>query len=222
MNLSDQILNSMNMDTGSIREINQKEQEWHGKRLGRLTSSKFDVMMKTGRSKGDRFSATCMAYIYEKIAEISIQAPHHVSSQAMEWGLDNEPEAIREYERASSQKVESCVHRFFEYGEWAGGTPDGLVGTDGIIEVKCPFNPANHIETLLSEQIPSKYYAQVQGNMMVTNRKWCDFISYDPRQANGMNLVILRIYRDEEFIEMLKERIDEVRIKMQELMERIM
>ena len=189
--------------------------EWHQKRLGKLTSSKFEHMMQKG--KGDnKFGTLCMNYVYEKVAEMLTQTPHIVESQAMTWGSNMEAEAIKKYEEETGNTVSPAD--FIEFGEFSGGTPDGLVGEDGIIEVKCPFNPANHIEYILGNKIPDKYVFQVQGNMMVTGRKWCDFISYDPRvNEDSLKIFIVRVERDEEIIQAIKERIAEVSEKVKEL-----
>jgi len=190
--------------------------EWHAERLCRFTSSRYNDMMKTGRGKEQRFGAMCLSYVYETLAGILTQTPHIVTSRSLEWGIDNEPEAIKRYEDESGNKVDPVG--FVPYGDFAGGSPDGLVGKDGIIEVKCPYNPGNHAKTLVTGLVPDQYIFQVQGNMMATGRKWCDFISYDPRvQDESLKLKTIRVDRDDEIIKMIKERIKEVR----ELLEKI-
>lgn len=190
--------------------------EWHQQRLGRLTSSRFGDMMKQGRGKDEPYGQACIGYVYEKVAELITGAPHLITSQSMEWGLDQEAEAINLYEKRSGNTVESCM--FIPYGEHAGGTPDGLVGDDGIIEVKCPFNPKNHVQTLIENVVPEQYKYQVQGNLMATGRKWCDFISYDPRvQEKQLKIVIIRVERDEEIIKQIQNRIADVAKLIQEL-----
>jgi predicted phage-related endonuclease len=201
--------------------------EWHKKRLCKLTSSRFDDMMQKGRGKDDRFGRAAMIYIYEKIAEMITNAPHEVSSKAMEWGTDMEATAISRYEELTGLKVSPAD--FYPLGEFAGGTPDGLVedekeevvkdrGPEGIIEVKCPFNPANHAETLINNEVPEKHYLQIQGNLLVTGRWWCDFISYDPRvQEESLQIFIKRVYRDEPAINAIQDRIVEVAEKVKNL-----
>lgn len=189
---------------------------WHQQRLGKLTSSRFADMMAQGRAKNDRYGVSAMKYIYEKIAEQLSSQPHIVTSQATDWGTQMEFDAIQKYEKERGVTVNQVG--FVDWGEYAGGTPDGIVGDDGIIEVKCPFNPANHIETVLEGVIPQKYIFQVQGNLMVTDRKWCDFISYDPRiLEESLQLKIVRMERDEEIIQSIKDRISEVAEKIKEL-----
>lgn len=190
---------------------------WHQQRLGRLTSSRFGDMMQKGRGQDKRFGVSAMKYIYEKIAEMITMQPHVFSSQATDWGSQMEANAIEKYEQITGNKVHYTG--FLEFGEYAGGTPDGLVGEDGIIEVKCPFNPANHVELLLEGMVVNTdHNFQIQGNLMVTGRKWCDYISYDPRVAEeALQIKIIRVERDEEIIEAIQERIAEVAEKIKEL-----
>lgn len=204
----------------NIAPDNKGDQAWHQQRLGKLTSSRFGDMMASGRGKDEKYGVAAMKYIYEKIAEQITMQPHIITSQATDWGTQMEHDAIQKYEEETGNKVHQCG--FLEFGENAGGTPDGLVGDDGIIEVKCPFNPANHVETFLEKKVPKQYIFQIQGNLMVTGRKWCDFISYDPRVTdNNLQLFILRVERDEEIIEAIQDRIKEVAEKIKELTEKL-
>lgn len=208
---------------------------WHQKRLGKLTSSRFDDMMQKGRGKDDKFGRAAYVYIYEKVAELLTNAPHEISSKAMDWGTDMEAEAIARYEEITGLKVSPSD--FYPVGEFAGGTPDGMVedeselvpaedlyktGPEGIIEVKCPFNPANHAETLILNEVPEKHMFQIQGNLLVTGRWWCDFISYDPRvQEPTLQIFIKRVYRDEAIIQAIQDRISEVSEKVKQLYEQL-
>ena len=201
-------------------EPDKGQEEWHQKRLGKFTSSRFADMMTTGRAKNERYGQSAIKYIYEKIAEILTAQPHVVTSQSMDWGTQMEAAAITLYEEKTGNKVEYTG--FLEFGSYAGGTPDGLVGEDGVIEAKCPFNPANHIQTIIENQVPNQYQFQVQGNLMVTGRKWCDFISYDPRvNEDSLKLHVIRVERDEAIILAIQERIAEVTEKLNELLNQI-
>lgn len=191
------------------------QEEWHKKRLGKLTASRFDDIMVSDRS-GKGLGQAAIKYVYEKVAELLTNAPHTVTSQAMDWGTQMEAEAIAKYEEISGNSVLKCD--FIGFGEFAGGTPDGLVGDKGIIEVKCPFNPANHVEAIITDSVPKQYIFQLQGNMMVTGREWCDFISYDPRvQEETLKLFIKRVERDEELIKAINDRIKIVSQLVQDL-----
>ena len=199
--------------------VGQRNMQWQMERLGRFTSSRYKDLLQTGRKKDERFGNTCMRYVYEKIGEILAQAPHTITSQAMEWGTDNEQNAADQYEIISGNKVKPVG--FVKFGEFAGGSPDGeIIGGKGIIEIKCPFNPSNHVRTLVTNEVPEEYIAQMQGNMMCTDAEFCDFISYDPRiLEKSLQLVIVRVDRDEAIIKTIKDRIEEVVILMKEIME---
>jgi predicted phage-related endonuclease len=210
-------LPDLGLATVTEKELNvDPKAEWHAARLGKLTSSRFEDMMQTGKGKDARFGRMAMIYIYEKVAELLINAPHIVTSQAMEWGTEMEIQAIKKYEEISGLKV--LPAGFVPFGEYAGGSPDGLIGDDGIIEVKCPYNPANHVETVITNEVPDKHSFQIQGNLMVTGRQWCDFISYDPRvQEESLQIFIQRVHRDEVLIQAIQDRIKEVSVMVLEL-----
>ena len=196
----------------------QGTESWLQDRNGKFTASKAGDWMQTGKSKDQLFGTKATNYIYAKVAEILTGSSHIVTSQAMEWGTDFEDEARAVYEEVSSNKVDSVG--FIPFGEFAGGSPDGLVGKEGIIEIKCPFNPANHIQTILENQVVNKdYQFQIQMNLLATNRKWCDFISYDPRvQEEDLKIHIIRVDRDEAVTTALSERLAVVIDRMQTLL----
>ena len=106
--------------------------------------------------------------------------------------------------------------------EMAGASPDGLVGDDGLLEIKCP-NTATHIETLLSQSVPGKYNTQMQFQMACTGRQWCDFVSFDNRLPEELQLFVKRVPRDNEFIKQMEDEVvkflNELDIKIAQLME---
>lgn len=200
------------------RNIYQGTPEWFNDRLCHFTSSEIYKLMTNPKSKKDQEagkpSKTAEEYIFEKLAEdMTGMRKCSADTKSERWGETYEPEAISAYESASGNKVDLCG--FIEWSRMFGGSPDGLVGEDGIIEIKCPFNSSNHVRYLLLENqyelngLEPEYYAQIQGNLLVTGRKWCDFISYDPRCVRAeFGLKILRVNRDEEFIKRIKEALD--------------
>jgi predicted phage-related endonuclease len=127
------------------------------------------------------------------------------TNKFMQWGIDNEPVARLQYSLTTGNDVE-------ETGLWvhdeimAGASPDGFVNADGCIEIKCP-NTATHLDTLLRQKVPYQYLHQVQGQMWITGRKWCDFVSFDPRLPEYAQLVIIRVNRDDALIEKLQEEV---------------
>jgi len=124
------------------------------------------------------------------------------TSKEMQWGLDHEAEAREIYSVINEVEVlESALvdHPTLK----AGASPDGLVGEDGLIEIKCP-NSATHIQTLISGKAPSKYIPQMQGQMWITGRQWCDFVSFDPRLDDKNAIFITRVERDRDYIKRLE------------------
>jgi putative phage-type endonuclease len=118
---------------------------------------------------------------------------------AMEWGTDTEASARQYYEMAEGVQVQQIG--FIERDEHIGASPDGLVGADGMVEIKCP-NSTTHITYILEDRLPPAYRAQVQGELWVAERQWCDFVSYDPRMRTR-KYFCTRVERDEKYIEEL-------------------
>ncbi|RYF29591.1 MAG: exonuclease [Chloroflexi bacterium] len=181
----------------------QRTDEWFKARLGKATASRFkDIMItiKSGEAAGRK------NYRAELVAERLTGTKEETwTSAAMQWGIDNEPLAALRYELLSGNEVQECgfyAHQSLQ----AGASPDGLVGDDGLIEIKCP-NTATHIDTLKRQDIPYQYYWQVMGQLWITGRKWCDFISFDPRMPENAQIFITRIERDESKIKQLEEQV---------------
>lgn len=184
----------------------QRSEAWFKERLGRATASRFADVMATGRN--GQSLASRKNYLAELVIERLTGEPRvSITSAPIEWGIEYEPTALLEYEMHTGNQVSSA---FFEKHKTleAGASPDGYVGADGLIEIKCP-NSATHLETLKAKEIPKQYVAQVQGQLWITGRKWCDFISYDPRFPANAQIFITRIERDEDFIKKLEQSIKE-------------
>ena len=124
------------------------------------------------------------------------KAPEPFTNEAIQWGIDQEPLAREAYSKATGNAVKEVGFVDHPSIPFSGASPDGLVGEDGLIEIKCPTT-ATHIETLLSEEIPEKYKLQMLWQMACTGRKWCDYVSFDPRLPEDMQLFIQRIELDE-------------------------
>jgi predicted phage-related endonuclease len=179
--------------------IEQRSEQWFADRAGRITASRFVDAIAMNKRTGAPTAARD-TYMRSIVAEILSGRPRHsVSSQSLSWGTEAERFAIQAYELDRGVFVEESgfiVHPEFDY---IGGSPDGLVGNDGLIEIKCPHDEQVHIGTWL-DGMPTDHIPQVQGNLMVTGRKWLDFISYDPRQSERFQLYVQRIGRDDEYI----------------------
>jgi hypothetical protein len=189
----------------------QGTEEWLKQRLGKITASRFGDVLTQPRTKKDKeagvMSKTARAYMLELIAEVLTGETRQLEGVALDWGTAHEPEARDEYELYCFAEVEEVGFINFPDMDRVGGSPDGFVGNDGLIEIKCPYNPVNHVRYLLGEPIPKQYIAQMQGNLMITNRQWCDFVSYDPRMSSRAALHVRRIHRDEMYISQLRSAI---------------
>jgi len=183
--------------------MEQRTDEWFAARCGKVTASRIaDVMARTRNGYG----ASRANYMAQLITERLTGKPvNGYTNAAMQWGTDTEPLAREMYMLETFATVEEVGFVPHPEIENAGASPDGLVGDDGLVEIKCP-NTATHIDALLNETIADKYLKQMQWQMACTGRKWCDFVSFDPRLPEEMQLWIKRVERDDELIaEMEKE-----------------
>lgn len=168
-----------------------------------LSPSQFHRVMTKGR--GSKFGKTAESYAEEIVLQMMGVELDDYTNYAMQWGIDNEPFAIEAYERKTLTMVEQKKRITHSEHKFITGEPDGLVGKHGIIEVKCP-NSANHFKNLETGEQIDNYKYQIQGYLWLTGRKWCDFISYDPRFPEKYQLAIHRVERDDEMIDELSAR----------------
>lgn len=184
-----------------MTEIIQGSAEWHQARLGKVTASRVaDLISKTKSGWG----ASRTNYIAELVAErLTGEPAASFTSPAMQWGTEKEPDARAAYEFRTDATVNQVGFIDHPMIDNSGASPDGLVGDDGLVEIKCP-NTATHIDTLLSGKVPSKYVTQMQWQMECTGRAWCDFVSFDPRMPESMRVFISRVERDDASINDLK------------------
>lgn len=185
--------------------VEQGSEEWHLLRLGRVTASKFSTVMSKGRGGGEAVGR--INYRAELLSERLTGKPVETyKSKEMQWGTDNEPTARLIYQLESGNNVEECG--FFAHETlMTGASPDGLVGDDGLLEIKCP-NTATHIETLRKNKLPTQYYWQVMGQIWITGRDWCDFVSYDPRLPENSGYFVTRVERNDEDIALLEQEVE--------------
>jgi len=179
-------------------------------KLGCITPSKFKAVMTKGRTKSQMWGQTALTYADELAMNlIGVETPD-ISAPALEHGNELEPFAIQAYEMENFVevvKVDEPIHH--SELDYVCGTMDGLVSTDGIIEIKCPFNPLNHFKNIMeAEQYEKLYKWQIQGYLWITGRQWADFVSFHTHEAWGDNqLFAHRIERDEDIIQQLQERV---------------
>ena len=187
-----------------IETATQRDDDWFDARLGKATASRFKDVMAT--LKNGNPAQAQQDYLTELVVERLTQQPvQKFATAAMNWGTEQEAAARLAYERHADIEVQETG--FVAHDTlMAGCSPDGLVYWDGLLEIKCPWNTSVHINTLL-DGMPSEHTAQIQGQMWITGRDWCDFVSYDPRMPVELQLHVQRIERDEAFIADLERRV---------------
>lgn len=201
-----------------MSEIIQGSDEWKALRLGKVTASRVaDVVAKTKSG----YSASRANYMAQLITErLTGTVAEAYTNAAMIHGTECEPEARSAFEFYQGVTVEEVAFVPHPKIDQAGSSPDGLIGNDGLLEIKCPQS-ATHLETLLGQAVPAKYETQMQFQMACTGRQWCDFVSYDPRMPENMRLFIKRLPRDDKRIAELETEIAsfllEMAVKLSEL-----
>jgi putative phage-type endonuclease len=185
--------------------IEQGSPEWLAIRLGKVTASRIADVMAKGKS-GE--AATREDYRTELVVQRLTNEPgESFTNAAMEHGVAYEPIARITYEAQANVFVEQVAFVDHPTIEWFGCSPDGLVGETGLVEIKCPASKT-HIKYLLGGKPPAKYVPQMQCQMAVTGREWCDFVSYDPRLPEDLQLFVVRLERDVSYIMAMEEEVD--------------
>jgi hypothetical protein len=187
-----------------IHNVAQGSEEWDRLRLGVPTASRFHEIV----TPGGKLSKASERYAHQLLAEWYYDAPledpeSQYKSQWMQRGNEMEAQAVAAYEFVSGLKTEKVGFVTLDSG-LIGCSPDRLVGEDGGLEVKCP-SPAIHMGHMVNRQVDEKHYPQVQGCMLICERKWWDVISFCPPFPE----VVIRCPRDEEFIALLSEALHE-------------
>jgi len=171
--------------------MEQRSEEWFKARLGKVTASRVaDILAKIKSGE----SASRRNYKIQLVSErLTGEKQETYINQAMQDGIDREFYARERYVQqfGEVEEVGFIQHPTLE----AGASPDGLVGDDGLIEIKCPLG-TTHTETLMTQEVPSKYIPQIQFQLLCTGRKWCDFISYNPMFPEHLQLFVKRVDAD--------------------------
>jgi hypothetical protein len=185
--------------------MDQGTEEWFAARLGKVTASRVaDVIAKTKSG----YSTSRANYMAELVCErLTGKKGDSYSNSAMVWGTNTEPLARAAYEARTGFLVEEVGFVSHPSIDQSGCSPDGFVEAEGLIEIKCPMSN-QHIESLLAKEAPSKYVPQMQWQMACTDRKWCDFVSFDPRLPENMQLLIVRVMRDQGMIVELEREVE--------------
>ena len=182
-----------------LETADQRTADWYAARIGKATASRFKdaiaTKKQTEKQKKDNVPGDPMQaqldYLTELVVERLTQQPvQRYATAAMQWGTEQEPAARAAYERVTGTSVEETG--FVAHDTLlAGCSPDGLVDWDGLIEIKCP-NSNTHVDYLLAKEVPTKYKPQMLTQMLVTGRTWCDFVSFDPRLPEHLQLFVVR------------------------------
>ena len=202
--------------------IEQRSDEWFKIRRGKITSSEIHKIMG---GKENTLTDTAKTYLLEKVSEFFGAIAPLAGGPALDWGTNLEPEAIKVYSGKKNLTVNASS--FIPVGEYYGGSPDGEVQPDGIIEVKCPYNSVNHFKHGLIKSVEDfkkvapNYYYQCLSNMICAEARWCDFISYDPRVDLQYQMFIFRLDLDEKEAEYVGEKIKVAVAYMKELKEKV-
>lgn len=204
-----------------VVETTQRSQEWFAARAGCATSSRVaDLTAKTKSGWGASRKNMIATLVRERLTGTCAET---FQNAAMAWGVEQEPKARMAYELLYGTDVTEVGFVWHPKMEWCGASPDGLVGDDGLVEIKCPTE-ATHLDTLEGAPIPQNYMKQMQWQMDCTERAWCDFVSFDPRWPVAMQLHVRRVERDQEMIDGLRtdvqSALDEVSERLEKLKER--
>lgn len=188
---------------------------WWAARLGKVTASRVADVCAKGKG------ATRDNYMAQLICEVLSQKPtESFTTPAMQWGIDQEPHARAAYSAKTGNLVDEVGFIDHPEIEGAGASPDGVVEEDGLIEIMCQ-SLANSLDFILTEKIPSRYRMQVQFQMACTAREYCDFVSYDPRLPEHLQLKVVHVERDQEEIDFLEGEVKAFLAEMNERLEKL-
>lgn len=187
-----------------MMEIVQGTDAWFAQRLGKVTCSRLADLMATTKTG---YSTSRANYMAQLVCErLTGRREESYTNGAMQWGTETEPAARMAYEVSTGETVHEAGFILHPTIHGFGGSPDGLIGDKGMVEIKCPLT-ATHIEWIRGKKTPPKHKAQMQGLMMVCQREWCDFISYDPRLPEHLQLFVVREAFDADYCKKLTDEV---------------
>jgi len=216
-------------------QMKQRSIEWFLHRWDKFTGSRIPDLMKQGRAKGEMWGETAKGIILE-IASYTTMTDEGREEQALiemskefrqtAWGNKYEPEARAKYAEKMNLRVNEVGFKVHSSIPYLGGSFDGectgfidgvtefdrTCGLSGIIEIKCPYDPIKHCKNRDLSQgegvtIKHEHYGQIQCNIEVAGVQWCDFVSYDPRCKTEFQLVVIRVIRDQIYIDAMIDRV---------------
>lgn len=202
-----------------ILDFPQGSAEWLASRAGKVTASRIsDVTAKIKSGE----AASRRNYRAQLVAEILTGRPQEDGyiSPEMQWGIDNEDFARGAYEATGKGFVDAVGLVLHPTIDRAAASPDGLVGVDGVLEIKCP-NTATHLQYLTDGTLPAKYEPQVMWQLACTERDWADFVSFDPRLPEGLQLFKVRVARDDKRIAELEAEVKTFLAEVDAMLEKV-
>jgi putative phage-type endonuclease len=199
-----------------VLSMPQGSPEWLAARAGKVTASKINELMAA------KNTAAYKDYRAQIVAEILTGQPQEsgFTNAAMQWGTEQEKFARAEYEMACDWTVDEIgivLHPTIERG---AASPDGLVSTNGLVEIKCP-KTATHLQTLIDKKQPRQYENQMLWQMACTGREWVDFVSYDPRLPEDLQLFVHRFDRDDKRIEEIEAAVTQFLSEVDQMIDNI-
>jgi len=184
-----------------VADVIQGSEEWFAARCGVVTASNFGRVLTGGAGKT---RASYMRLLEQEILTGARAASYE--NEHMNRGRVLEPRARKAYEALTGRSVREVGIVYLDGRKRIAASPDGLIGEDGGLEIKCPL-PKTHYEYLCGDAAPARYKAQIQGNLWVTGRQWWDFVSHAPEESASRRTVIFRVHRDESYIQLLKTEV---------------
>lgn len=188
-----------------MSEIIQGTSEWLQIRCGKVTASKIGHVL--AKKDTQKYRDYLTVIVLETLTGKPCQ--EGFNSKDMEWGTEQEPFARIAYEMKSGNMVQQVGFIQHPEIERAGASPDGLIDEDGMVEIKCPKS-STHLDTIITGKIPNEYQNQMLWQMECSGRKWVDYVSFDPRCPNRLQLFIKRFERDDERNEAIKKAVKEI------------
>ena len=189
-----------------VVDCEQGSDEWRMARLGKIGASMVaDATARTKTGWGASRANLAARLVAERLTG---NLTDSFTNDAMRWGTEKEPEAREFYSFVHGHDVQQVGLVLHPSIDHAVASPDGLIGDDGLVEIKCP-NTATHIETLMGGNYDPRYLKQMQWQMACTGRQWVDWVSYDPRMPDEMRLFVKRVKRDDDVIAELEKRVAE-------------
>ena len=185
----------------NTQDVKQGTPEWHLSRIGKVTASRVgDVIAKTKSGP----SASRDNYATQLVLErLTNKQGEFFTNAAMQWGTETEPMARQAYELKRGVFVDEVGFIDHPTIDMSGASPDGLVDKKGLVEIKCPESKT-HMEYLMSGKPPAKYIPQMMWQMACTGREWCDFVSFDPRFPENLQILVVKVEYDPTYVKMLE------------------